>query len=274
MRKIIKQTLPAILVLIGLAFASCNSGKQESPRETKNGRTKTNISSNDAIGSDGILLRYNPKLGDTVLIKTTIEQAITILEQEGNSNISTTMKMTATNKTDSLITIQAKLKEMSMNSDILGQNISFDSKHMEDADPAIASNFMSLLDRTFEVIYDIYGNPVSVPEDYPQEQGVTAVFPKEMVHEGSQWTRDTESVVSDITTHSVATYTVKKIYEKTTEIELSGSITAELIKGDMSGTMIIDNETGLPISAIIEVPTKITGDIPMTMNQTITITTE
>lgn len=283
MKKSIKQTLPAILVLIGLAFASCNSGKQESPKsDTKNDSTtvqnKTDNSVDDAVtlksSSDGILLRYNPKLDETVSIKTTIDQVITVLGQKGTSNITMTMNMTATNKTDSLVTTQAQIKEMSVNSDVMGQKISFDSKHMEDVDPTIAGNFISLIDKTFEIVYDIYGNPVIVPEEYPKEQGVTAVFPKEMVHEGSQWTRDTESEISGMTAHSVATYTVKKINEKTTEIELSGNITADMVMGDMSGTMIIDNETGLPISATIEIPAKTTGDIPMTMNQTVTITSE
>lgn len=281
MKKTIRQTLPAILMIIGLAFASCNTGNQES----KNGDEKKDTleqhgttTANDVVDqnrdSQGILLRFNPKLGDTILTKTVIEQSITVMGQKGTNNMSMTMSMTATNKTDSLVTIQSRIEEMSLNSDILGQSYSFDSKLIEDVDPELAAPVKDMLEQTFEVVFDIYGNPVIVPEDYPQEQGITAVFPKEMVYVGSQWTRDAENAINGITTHMVGTYTVKKITEKTTEIEFSGTVTAETIKGDATGIMTIDNETGIPITANMVMPMSMTGDIPMTINQTITMTTE
>lgn len=281
MKKNIRQTLPAILMIIGLAFASCNTGNQESKNSDEkkdtteqNGTTTANDVVDQNRDSQGILLRYNPKLGDTTLAKTVIEQSITVMGQKGTNNMSMTMSMTATNKTDSLVTTQTRIEEVSLNSNILGQSYSFDSKLTEDADAELPDPIKDILEQTFEVVFDIYGNPVIVPEGYPQEQGITAVFPKEKVCEGSQWTRDAENAINGITTHTVGTYTVKKITEKTTEIEFNGTITAETIQGDVTGIMTIDNETGILITATMVMPMTMTGDIPMTINQTITMTTE
>ena len=281
MKKNIRQTLPAILMIIGLAFASCNTGNQESKNSDEkkdtteqNGTTTANDVVDQNRDSQGILLRYNPKLGDTTLAKTVIEQSITVMGQKGTNNMSMTMSMTATNKTDSLVTTQTRIEEVSLNSNILGQSYSFDSKLIEDADAELPAPVKDILEQTFEVVFDIYGNPVIVPEGYPQEQGITAVFPKEKVCEGSQWTRDAENAINGITTHTVGTYTVKKITEKTTEIEFNGTITAETIQGDVTGIMTIDNETGILITATMVMPMTMTGDIPMTINQTITMTTE
>ena len=251
MKRLIKTTLPVILIFIGLALASCNNK------------------------SKGVLLRYNTKVGETVILNTAITQSTSFEGEEMSTLITMKMEMTTTDKTDSLVYTQSRLKEMTYKTSIMGETVSFDSNHMEDADPSVAANFQGLLDRTFDIVYDIYGNMVSVPDDYPQEQGVTAVFPKEMVYVGSQWSRETDSQINGITAHSKGTYTVKKITAKTTELDFTGTITAESINGDISGTMLINNETGLPINATMDMPTTIsTAGITVTLMQTITITAE
>ena len=251
MKQLIRHTLPVILIFVGLALTSCSSKAQ------------------------GVLLRYNTKVGETVTLNTAITQN-TDLEGQGVSTLITTkMEMTTTDKTDSLVYTQSRLKEMTYKTSIMGKTISFDSNHMEDADPSVAANFQSFLDRTFDIVYDIYGNIVSVPDDYPQEQGITAVFPKEMVYVGSQWSRETDSQINGLSAHSKGTYTVKSITAKTTELDFTGTITAESINGDINGTMLINNETGLPIIATLDMPTTIsTTGITVTLMQTITLTTE
>lgn len=251
MKKLIKQSIPLVIILIGLTFISSNCKKQ------------------------GVLLRYNPKMDETVSIKSTIDQIMTIQGQEMTNSITMVMDMTATEKTDSLVTTQAHLKRMTYNTIFMGRTVNFDSDHMEDADPSMAATLKGLLEKNFEIVYDIYGNVISVPEGYPQQQGITAVFPKEMVYEGSQWTRDTESEINGIAALSHGTYTVKKITDKTTELELTGAITAENVEGDISGTMLIDNETGVAITATLNMPTTINTDgTTATIMQTITLTTE
>lgn len=251
MKRLIKITLPVILIFVGLALTSCNSKKQ------------------------GVLLRYNTKVGETIILNTAITQSTDFEGQGMSSLITMKMEMTTTDKTDSLVYTQARLKEMTYKTSIMGETISFDSNHLEDADPSVAANFQGLLEKTFDIVYDIYGNIVSVPDDYPVEQGVTAVFPKEMVYVGSQWSREADSQINGITAHSKGTYTVKRITAKTTELDFTGTITAETINGDISGTMLINNETGLPINATMDMPTTIsTAGITVTLMQTITITAE
>lgn len=251
MKRLIKHTLPVILIFVGLALTSCNN------------KTK------------GVLLRYNTKVGETITINTTITQSSDLEGQGMSTLITMKMEMTTTDRTDSLVYTQSRLKEMTFKTSIMGETISFDSNHMEDADPSVAANFQGLLDKTFDIVYDIYGNIVSVPEDYPQEQGITAVFPKEMVYVGSQWSRETDSQISGMAAHSKGTYTVKRITAKTTELDFTGTITAENINGDITSTMLINNETGFPISATMDMPTTIsTAGITVTLMQTITLTTE
>lgn len=260
MKKHIKQTLPAILIGLAMVLASCNSG-QKSPKSESQ--------------SEGILLRYNPKLNETVTIKTVIEQNMSVMGQEGTTTITMMMDMTATEKTDSLVTVVSQMTEMSLNSNIMGQNISFDSKHMEDADPTLASNLNETLQKTFEIVYDIYGNVIQMPEDYPnKDQGFAAVFPKEKVCVGSQWNIENDNTINNLPMHSSATYTVKEITETTTEIEIEGKITSEVVEGDLTGTMTIENETGIPITAEMNMPTKFIMDSSSSMIQTITITKE
>ena len=251
MNKLIKQTWPILLVIIGLALASCNSNKNK----------------------EGILLRYNPKVGETVAFKTVIDQSIEVQGQKMKTNISMTMDMTAIDKTDSLVTTQASIEEMCFSSDIMGQTFSFDSKHMDDADPAMAANFKDILGKTYEIVYDIYGNAVSMPEDFPNNnQGISAIFPKEMIYEGSEWTINADQTINDMSVETDATYKVKKIAKETTELELDGKLSSTLVSGTMTGTMIIDNQTGLPKTATLTMPMSMSGVSSIT--QTVTITTE
>lgn len=251
MKRLIKHTLPVILIFVGLALTSCNN------------KTK------------GVLLRYNTKVGETITLNTTITQSSDLEGQGMSTLITMKMEMTTTDKTDSLVYTQSRLKEMTYKTSIMGETVSFDSNHMEDADPSVAANFQGLLDRTFDIVFDIYGNVVSAPEDYPQEQGFTAVFPKEMVYVGSQWSRETDNLINGIAAHYKGTYTVKKITAKTTELDLTGTVTADALNGEFSGKMLIDNETGITISASMDMPTTIsTAGITVTLMQTITITAE
>ena len=260
MKKLIKQTLPAILIGLALVLASCNTGQKSQKSETQ---------------SEGILLRYNPKLNETVSIKTVIEQNMSVMGQEGTTTITMTMDMTATKKTDSLVTIVSQMKEMSFNSNIMGQNISFDSKHMEDADPILASNINETLQKTFEIVFDIYGNVIQMPEDYPnKDQGFAAVFPKERICVESQWNIENDNIINNLPVHSSATYTVKEITETTTKIEIEGKIASEVVEGELTGSMTIENETGIPITAIMNIPTRFTMDSSSSIVQTITITKE
>ena len=251
MKRLFKQTLPIILIFSGVVLCIRNCKAQ------------------------GVLLRYNTKVGETLTTNTTITQTMSVQGQEMTTTITMKMDMTTTEKTDSLVTTQAHLKRMTYNTNFMERTVNFDSDHLEDADPSIAANFKRLLERNFEIVFDIYGNVISAPEEYPQEQGVTAIFPKEMVYEGSQWTKDSESEINGIAVQSHGTYTVKKITKKTTELEFIGTVTAENVKGDITGTMLIDNETGSALNATLNMPTTInTAGTTATIMQTITATTE
>ena len=248
MKKLFRQAMPFVLILIGLSLASCKSDNQ------------------------GVLLRYNPPLGEPITFVTTMNQSMDLFGQQMTTNMNMTMVMTATEKTDSLITTQARLDEITLTSDVMGQAISFDSKHMEDADPELASSFKDLLGKTFEIVNDIYGKAVSMPEDFPnKDQGFMAIYPKEMIHEGSEWTVEADNEINDMKMHTVMTYTVKKITKEKTEIELVGKIKSEMAKGEITGNMMINNQTGMPKTCELNMPLKVSG---ATINQTVTMTTE
>ena len=111
-----------------------------------------------------------------------------------------------------------------------------------------------------------------MPEDFPNsDQGIAAIFPKEKIHKGSEWTIETDNKVNDMEMHIVMTYTVKEISKEKTNIELNGTVKSDLAEGEMTGDMVIDNSNGIPMNCKINMPLTISG---ISVNQTITITTE
>lgn len=262
MKKLFKQTMPLVLILIGLAFTSCNSKNKSEEQEAQQTEAE----------QQGILLRYNPQIGEPITYTTTIEQSLNFFGQQSTTNMNMIMVTTATEKADTLITAISRLEEMVFSSDMMGQHVSFDSKHMEDADPALASTFKDIIGKEFEIVSDIYGNVVSMPEDFPNnDQGFAAIFPKERIQEGSEWTVENENVINDMEMQTVMTYTVKEITKDRTKIELNGTVKSDMAEGEMTGDMEIDNQLGIPKICKINMPLTISG-IPI--NQTITIATE
>lgn len=248
------------LVVIGLNLSSCTSSKRS------------------------VLLRYNPKLGETISSTVIIKQKVGVDGQSPAFPVTTeiimTMDMTATDKADTLVTTNAQLKSMSFKSSMMGQTMYYDTDHLEELNPESAKILEELKKKTFEIVFDIYGKTISVPEDYPnKDMKFAPILPKEKVSKGSQWTVELDTKINDMEIHSIDTYTVKKITKKETEIEMNGIIASEICSGNLTGNMTIDNETGLTTFWKMTMPLSMTlsaNGVPYksTLLQTITLTIE
>lgn len=259
MRKNIKQLFPILFILLGLFLSSFNSDKK------------------------GVVLRINPELGKTYSYKTIMTQVTFIKGQMISTFTGTTMDMTATEKTDSLVTFQSQATWLKYKQTMMGQTISFDSDHPEETSPQLAktaTNFDKLRAKTFSLVYDVYGNVVSLPEEYPNSnQTFTPIFPKEEVFEGCQWTSESDALINGINTKNVTTYAVKSITDNETEIEITGTIASETMNGTINGNMMLNNKTGYPKIAKMDISMTMDGSefgvsIPVKSDLSITISTQ
>ncbi len=236
------------------------------------------------MANDSILLRFKPQVGKTMTcqMKSTQIMKMNVQGQSVNNNqtIESKIEMTATELTADSIFCNAKMKSMKMTQNAMGMTLTYDSEHPENNSPMLAmatKQFQEAIDKEMEIVFDPLGNILRTASD--NIPSISAVYPEEPVSVGSQWTSDNTQNISGTEMALTTTYTVTKITKKETTVSIEGVIKSDLASGSNTGSMVIDNATGLAKNSTIKTNMDLTISeqglsIPTTITGTTTITIE
>ena len=236
------------------------------------------------MANDSVLLRLKPQVGKTMTINMKSSQIMTMNVQGQSMNNSQTieskMEITATNVTADSIFSVSKMKSMKMTQNTMGMTMVYDTEHPEDANPMLAGAmkpFQDAIDKEIPFVFDPQGNPLKMPsENIPN---ISATYPVEAVSVGSQWTANNTQNIAGTDIVMTATYTVTKITKKETTVNVESVIKSDIASGTNSGSMVIDNATGLTKTSTIKTNMCLTISeqglsIPTTVTATTTLNIE
>lgn len=236
------------------------------------------------MANDSVLLRLKPQVGKTMTINMKSSQIMTMNVQgqsiANSQTIESKTEMTATNITADSIFCTAKMKSMKMTQSAMGMTMTYDTEHPEDANPMLAGAmkpFQDAIDKELQVVFDPLSKTMKMPsENIPN---ISATYPVEAVSVGSQWTADNTQNIAGTDIVMTATYTVTKITKKETTVNVESVIKSDIASGTNSGSMVIDNATGLTKTSTIKTNMSLTISeqglsIPTTVTATTTLNIE
>lgn len=137
--------------------------------------------------------------------------------------------------------------------------------------------FQDAIDKELQVVFDPLSKTMKMPsENIPN---ISATYPVEAVSVGSQWTADNTQNIAGTDIVMTATYTVTKITKKETTVNVESVIKSDIASGTNSGSMVIDNATGLTKTSTIKTNMSLTISeqglsIPTTVTATTTLNIE
>lgn len=236
------------------------------------------------MANDSVLLRLKPQVGKTMTINMKSSQIMTMNVQgqsiANSQTIESKTEMTATNITADSIFCTAKMKSMKMTQSAMGMTMTYDTEHPEDANPMLAGAmkpFQDAIDKELQVVFDPLSKTMKMPsENIPN---ISATYPVEAVSVGSQWTADNTQNIAGTDIVMTATYTVTKITKRETTVNVESVIKSDIASGTNSGSMVIDNATGLTKTSTIKTNMSLTISeqglsIPTTVTATTTLNIE
>lgn len=236
------------------------------------------------MANDSVLLRLKPQVGKTMTINMKSSQIMTMNVQgqsiANSQTFESKTEMTATNITADSIFCTAKMKSMKMTQSAMGMTMTYDTEHPEDANPMLAGAmkpFQDAIDKELQVVFDPLSKTMKMPsENIPN---ISATYPVEAVSVGSQWTADNTQNIAGTDIVMTATYTVTKITKKETTVNVESVIKSDIASGTNSGSMVIDNATGLTKTSTIKTNMSLTISeqglsIPTTVTATTTLNIE
>ena len=236
------------------------------------------------MANDSVLLRLKPQVGKTMTINMKSSQIMTMNVQgqsiANSQTIESKTEMTATNITADSIFCTAKMKSMKMTQSAMGMTMTYDTEHPEDANPMLAGAmkpFQDAIGKELQVVFDPLSKTMKMPsENIPN---ISATYPVEAVSVGSQWTADNTQNIAGTDIVMTATYTVTKITKKETTVNVESVIKSDIASGTNSGSMVIDNATGLTKTSTIKTNMSLTISeqglsIPTTVTATTTLNIE
>lgn len=236
------------------------------------------------MANDSVLLRLKPQVGKTMTINMKSSQIMTMNVQgqsiANSQTIESKTEMTATNITADSIFCTAKMKSMKMTQSAMGMTMTYDTEHPEDANPMLAGAmkpFQDAINKELQVVFDPLSKTMKMPsENIPN---ISATYPVEAVSVGSQWTADNTQNIAGTDIVMTATYTVTKITKKETTVNVESVIKSDIASGTNSGSMVIDNATGLTKTSTIKTNMSLTISeqglsIPTTVTATTTLNIE
>ena len=235
------------------------------------------------MASDSIVLRFKPQVGKTLTcqVKSTQVMSISMQGQSMNTTqiVESKSEMTATKVTADSVFCETQMKTMKLTSSAMGMTMVYDSEHPEKTSPLLAASvkdFQDAIDKKIAFSCDVKGNTKATGSGTPS---FSAIYPEEAVSVGSHWTSDYTQDISGTEMNVTMTYTVTKITKKETTISLEGVIESSVASGTNSGTMVVDNATGITKTSTIKTDLEMTISeqgisIPTTVSGTTTITIE
>lgn len=234
--------------------------------------------------NDSIVLRFKPQVGKTMTYSTKSTQIMTMNVQGQSMNTTQTleskMQMTAKEVTADSIFCEMVTKSMKLTQSTMGMTLTFDSEHPENTSPMLAGAtkaYQDLIDKKMQIVVDPLGK--TIKSDSDNLQSLNTTFPEKAISEGSQWTNNHTQTISDVEVNVTTTYTVAKITKKETTLNLESTLKSSVVNGTDSGSMVIDNATGIAKSSTVKTNLNMTIEqqgisIPMTISGTTTTTIE
>ncbi|SDR78414.1 hypothetical protein SAMN05216503_0892 [Polaribacter sp. KT25b] len=232
------------------------------------------VSSTISFAQESVLLRLNYNKGDVYNAQMTMSQEMGTMMSMG-MNIDMNMKII--DVTDDTNTSEMSFTKMTMDMLQAGNVMSFDSTKSDDEldeagkmvkaqmSPMLAAVLTAKGNNLGEVI-EMKAEP-NVPgmDDFANQSNV--IYPKEAVKVGSTWTyqKNQKGMILDFV------YTVKSILKDKVELDITGK-SSGMATGDITGTMNIDKESGVPLSSVIDMKLSMQGQdliskVTMTMTK-------
>lgn len=232
--------------------------------------------------NDSVLLRFKPQVGKTMTCKVKTSQIMNMNVQgqsmTNSQNSELKIQMTATKVTNDSVFCTAQMKSMKMTQNAMGMTMTFDTEHPENTSPMLkgaVKTYQDAIDKDIKVVFDPLGNTLKMPSD--KLPSFSAIYPEKAVSVGSQWTSTNSQNIAGADVAVTTTYTVAKITKKETTLNMESVIKADIANGTNTGTMVIDNATGMAKSSTIKtnmdvtiseqglsIPTKVTGTTTIT----------
>lgn len=219
------------------------------------------VSSTISFAQETVLLRLNYAKGDVYNAKMTMSQEMGTMMSMG-MNID--MSMNIVDVSDDTSISEMKITKMTMDMLQAGNVMSFDSSKSDDEldemgkmmkaqmSPMLTSVITSKSNNLGEVL-EMKAEP-NVPgmDDFANQSNV--VYPKEAIKVGSTWTfqKNQKGMVLDFI------YTVKSILKDKVELGITGK-SSGMATGDITGTMSVDKESGVPLSSVIDMALSMQG---------------
>ncbi|WGH76413.1 DUF6263 family protein [Tenacibaculum tangerinum] len=207
-----------------------------------------------STAQEKVLLRLNYEKGQKYTMDMNMTQSMGDGFMTTDNDIQT--KFIITNVSDSTYESSSKITKMAMEMKQGEMNISFDSskkdEELDEIGKRMKSKMQPLLSATIITKGDKLGNILETkiePNDIEgannfTNQAGSIIYPKEAVKVGDTWT----ATKSDGTIDFVFNYKVASISSKNIIIDISGKVSG-MATGDITGSMDIDRDSGLPIKS-------------------------
>ena len=237
MKKTIRKSTPAMLVLVALATLSF-------------------------MAKDGITLRLKPQQGKTQTI-TTKANMMNMMEVQGQTmnmtqNMETKQTYTAKEVSATKSVIETQIEAIKLTISQMGMKLEYDSEHPEKTSPMLAGQTKEIeekLHKPTTITYDAIGKLVGDNLDDSMNQlGVVIELPEKEIAVGSTWTNTTSQENNGVEFAAEITYTVTAISKKSVEVNIAGTVKGktEDVSGTYTGSASINPHTGMLTSSSIK----------------------
>lgn len=215
-----------------------------------------------SIAQESFKLRLNYNKGDVYVASMEMSQDMGLVMSMG-MNVDMNIEITEVNG-DTYIS-EMKFEKIKMDMVQGGTTINFDSSVSEDKLDETGKMMKTQMDPMLKAVITAKGNnlgevlEMKVEPNVPGmsdmgNQATNVAYPKEAIQVGSTWTakKNEKGMVLDFV------YTVKSITKNQVNLEISGKVSG-IATGTITGTMEIDKLSGVPMTSLIDMDLKISG---------------
>ncbi|MDO6674679.1 DUF6263 family protein [Tenacibaculum sp. 1_MG-2023] len=217
-----------------------------------------------STAQEKVLLRLNYEKGQKYTMDMKMAQVIGVGVMTNDMHIQ--MKYNITSVSDDTYESSSKITKMAMDMKQGGVPMSYDStkkdEELDETGKMMKSRMKPMLSATIITKGDNLGNILETKVEPSNIQGAkdfskqssSVIYPKEAVGVGDTWTK----TKSDGAMSFSFTYKVKSISSNNVLIDVSGKVTGAA-NGDITGTMDIERDSGMPLESNINMTMKIQG---------------
>lgn len=232
------------------------------------------ITSLTLTAQESVLLRHNYTKGDSYITNQSLKQGMGL---QGGMNMKITMGMIVTEVSENSINMESKITSVAMDMMQGGMSMSYDSNNkdeeLDEMGQMLKSQFDPMMKATIFTSIDNLGNMIETRTEptIPQMSQITRNsnymnYPEEKVAVGSSWSTENDNQGMKMNT----TYTVASIADGIVTLDVTGNVTGAGA-GNIKGNSIIDIESGVVKSSVLEVSISAQGmNVTVTTNLTTT----